>query len=168
MTAVTVGMSVPVNACHFSLSLFSVWSGLHRRGMAERVEWTVEAGLQWAKNTLQHQQYHWVWLTPCTISSLLSRCTRNPSRISCLNAGTGTNVNRVISLIPTLLNFTFMIVENHFESDSEWRCCLQGGILRWTGLWELRGVSCVCLGPRSQKASCGGGWHHAEGLGRRR
>lgn len=43
--------------------LCSVWSGVHRRGMAERVEWTVEARLQWATNTLQHQQHHRVGWT---------------------------------------------------------------------------------------------------------
>lgn len=41
-------------------SFSSVWSGVHWGGVAERVEWTVEASLQWAENTLQHQRHQWV------------------------------------------------------------------------------------------------------------
>lgn len=95
------------------------------------------------------------------------------SRVSFQNVETVTNVNRVIGLIPMFFIFIFLPVTKRcmkadFEPDSERCCCPQGGVLRWTRLREFRGVSRLCVGPRSQKARCGGGWHHAEGLWRRR
>lgn len=47
-------------------------------------------------------------------------------------------------------------------------CCRQGGVVRRTCVRELRGVPRLRLGPRPETAGGGGGWHHAEGLRRRR
>lgn len=60
--------------CVCVLPFSSVWSGVHGGGVAEGVERAVEAGLQWAQNTLQHQWHQRVSFGPHTMPTLLTHC----------------------------------------------------------------------------------------------